>query len=80
MQSSAVQLKCAFAVLLALLMSGCAATRSTFDVTVPPVEAPPPEGFIKVTEVNDKRHFEAKPDDPSTPSLPDAKDLNNPAE
>jgi len=79
MQSSTVQLRCAFAVLLALLISGCAATRSTFDVTVPAAEAAPPKGFIKVTEVNDKRHFEGKPSEPSTPSLPDAKDLNNPA-
>jgi hypothetical protein len=60
-------------------MSGCAATRSTFDVKVPSVEAPPPRGFIKLTQVNDKRHFEARPSEPSVPSLQDPKEINNPA-
>jgi len=66
---------------LVLLLSGCAATRSTFDVPVARVEAanPPAVAYVKLVGVTDKRVFEASPSSPSTPSLQKAEELRDPA-
>ena len=67
---------------LAWLMAGCAATRSTFDVqSAPSPQAKPVsvKGFVKLTEVKDVRQFEAAPRKPSIPSLQDPKEISNPA-
>lgn len=62
------------------LLSGCAATRSTFDVQSAPLPAQQPAtAFVKITEVRDLRQFEAAPRNPSTPSLQDPNEINNPA-
>lgn len=70
------------ALMCAGLLGGCAATRSTFDVQVAPLtaQAPAPAtAFVKITEVRDLRQFEAAPRSPSTPSLQDPKEIQNPA-
>ena len=79
MNNPTPKLRSASVVLLAMFAAGCAATRSTFDLPVPRVEASTAKGFIKITEVNDKRHFEASPKEPSIPSLQDPKEINDPA-
>ncbi len=71
---------CAAAVILAL--GGCAATRSTFDLPASKA-APAPEAqapvYVKLVDVTDKRVFEAKPSNPSTPSLGKPEELKDPA-
>ncbi len=63
------------AVAITWLMSGCAGTRSTVDVSVTKTYQVPVKGFAKVLEVKDVRWFEAKwswypfPRDHSVPSL-----------
>jgi len=67
---------------LAWLMAGCAATRSTFDVqSAPSPQAQPvsAKAFVRLTEVKDVRQFEAAPRNPSVPSLQDPKEITNPA-
>jgi uncharacterized lipoprotein YajG len=64
---------------LALLMAGCAATRSTFDVQPPPSPQASAKSFVKLTQVKDARHFEAAPRNPSVPSLQDPKEIDSPA-
>ena len=66
-------------VVLAFLISSCAATRSTLDLTVPRVEAPTGQTSVKLIEVNDRRSFEANPRTPSVPSLQNAAEINDPA-
>ena len=62
---------------LMVLVSGCAATRSTLDVTVPRAEVPPGQAHIRITEVTDRRRFEANPRHPSVPSLENPQELND---
>lgn len=62
---------------LAWLMTGCAAMRSTFDVSIPPAQPVSAKGFVKLTEVKDARRFEAAPRDPSVPSLQNAEEIKD---
>jgi hypothetical protein len=57
----------------ACLLCGCVAGRRSFDVglesgSVAPAE-PASKGMLSFGEVTDSRHFENKPEDPSTPSV-----------
>ena len=65
--------------IIAWLASGCAATRSVIDVKVENSEANLAKAYVKVIEVTDKRRFEARPSDPSVPSLQKAAETQNPA-
>ena len=67
------------ALVLAWLMSGCAATRSTFDVPIAQAPSDPARGFVKITQVRDQRRFEAAPRNPSTPSLQNPEEIGDPA-
>jgi hypothetical protein len=54
------------------LTSGCVTGRRSFGVEVPPAESytkNPGKGSISIGGVVDARHFENKPDSPSTPSI-----------
>lgn len=65
-----------------LVLGGCAATRSTIDLPVSkPAPAPQAQAavYVKVVDVADKRVFEAKPSNPSTPSLGQPEELKDPA-
>lgn len=66
-------------VALAFLISSCALTRSTLDLTVPRVEAPTGQTYVKLIEVNDVRRFEPKPRNPSVPSLENPAEISDPA-
>jgi hypothetical protein len=63
----------------ALLLSGCAVTRSTIDIAAPPAQAGPTSAYATITMVRDARRFEANPRAPSTPSLQDPEEIKNPA-
>jgi hypothetical protein len=63
--------------MLVLLMTGCAATHSTFDVPIPQAQSTSANGFIKLTEVRDVRRFEAAPRNPSIPSLQNAAEIED---
>lgn len=65
------------ALVLAWLMSGCAATRSTFDVPIPQAQPVSVKGFVKLTEVKDVRRFEVAPRNPSVPSLQNAEEIKD---
>jgi len=65
------------ALVLAWLLAGCAATRSTLDVPVTQAPPPPTRGFVRLTEVKDVRRFEAAPSNPSVPSLQNPQDIGN---
>lgn len=65
------------AITIAWLMSGCASTRSTIDVSVTNTQQVPAKGFAKVLEVKDVRRFETAPSDPSVPSLQDSQEIND---
>jgi len=52
--------------------SGCVTGRRSFGVDVPPAESytkNSAKGTISIGQVSDERHFENKPDEPSTPSI-----------
>jgi len=54
------------------LTSGCVTGRRSFDVAVPPADTyakNTAKGAIAIGQITDVRHFENKPDDPSTPSV-----------
>jgi len=54
-----------------VLASGCATNRGVLDVR-PAIAPNPPDGVaVKLTEVVDRRVFELRPRNPSTPSLKD---------
>lgn len=53
----------------ALILSGCATSRSVLDITVPDVPNPTGSQAVKITDVVDKRVFEIKPNNPAIPSL-----------
>jgi hypothetical protein len=65
------------AITIAWLMSGCATTRSTIDVSLIKTQQVPLKGFAKVLEVKDVRRFEATPSDPSIPSLQNSEEIND---
>jgi hypothetical protein len=60
-------------------VGGCAATRSTFDVTGASADQGTlaSTAYVSIVRVTDKRVFEANPRNPSTPSLEKPEDLNN---
>jgi hypothetical protein len=59
-----------FAVATALLSSGCVVGRRTVDLTIPQATSySESQDSISVGQVRDKRQFENKPSDPSTPSV-----------
>jgi len=69
MRYSVVLLNC---VVCICLTSGCVTGRRSFCVDVPPAESyakNSAKGEIVVGQVSDARHFENKPDEPSTPSI-----------
>ena len=67
------------ALVLAWLLSGCAATRSTFDVPIAQAPSDTTKGFVKITQVRDQRRFETAPRNPSTPSLQNPEEIHDPA-
>jgi hypothetical protein len=61
-------------------MGGCAATRSTFDVTGASADQgtlASPTAHVNIVRVTDKRVFEANPRNPSMPSLEKPEDLKD---
>jgi uncharacterized lipoprotein YajG len=63
-----------------LVISGCAATRSTLDIPVPVAESDAvvnPKAYVTIVRVTDARRFEASPRDPSVPSLRNPADLED---
>lgn len=59
-----------FAVVIALLSSGCVVGQRTVDLTIPQASSyPKSQDSILVGQVYDKRQFVNKPSDPSTPSV-----------
>ncbi|MGZ4925957.1 MAG: hypothetical protein ACXV4B_05830 [Halobacteriota archaeon] len=65
------------ALVLVWLMTGCAATRSTFDVPITQAQPATIKGFVKIVEVKDVRRFEAAPRNPSVPSLQNAEEIKD---
>jgi len=57
------------AFLAAIFLSGCAASRSEVEVSVPKPTVTPTKAAVKITEVTDKRRFEVDPRSPLTPSI-----------
>ena len=71
---------CAWAAVL--LLGGCAATRSTFDLpasNASDVREAPAAVRVKLVDIADNRVFEAKPSNPSTPSLEHPEELKDSA-
>lgn len=66
------------AMVVAGLLSGCAASRSMLDVPAPQAQPVAARAFVNITEVRDLRRFEAFPADPSTPSLEAPAEIRNP--
>lgn len=60
-----------------LVLSGCATSRSVFDVPVPLDNSKDGKIAVKLVEVIDLRRFETAPRDPSTPSLGDPAQIND---
>jgi hypothetical protein len=65
-------------ILFCVLLTGCATTRGSLDVRVPVLENPSSELAFRIPEVIDARRFEAKPPDPSIPSLKNSNEINDP--
>ena len=67
------------AAVVILGVGGCAATRSTFDVTGTSADQGTLASttYVSIVRVTDKRMFEANPRNPSTPSLEKPEDINN---
>jgi uncharacterized lipoprotein YajG len=65
--------------LAGLLLSGCALGRSVVEIP-PPASGAAVEGKVpaKIVEVQDSRKFEASPPNPSTPSLGNPSEINDP--
>ena len=63
--------------LIAFILSGCAASRSTFDLSVPQGQHSDVIAYVKLLEVADQRKYETNPRDPSIPSLGDAAQIEN---
>ena len=58
------------ALAFSLLGSGCVVGRRTVDLPVPPATSlPASKGTVAISSIEDARHFENKPDHPSTPSI-----------
>jgi hypothetical protein len=64
---------------LVLLLSACAAGRSTVEITPPSAVNPDGTAYAKIVSVEDLRKFEARPDDAGTPSLQNASDITDPS-
>src|SRR5262245_28773335 len=64
---------------MALTLSGCAASRSTFDLSVAQGEHSDAKAYVKLLQVTDQRLYEVNPRDPSIPSLGDATQINDQA-
>ncbi len=60
---------------LASSLSACALGRSVVDITPPKSTVTDNKAVAKIVKVEDRRVFEAAPDDAGTPSLQDAKDI-----
>lgn len=59
-------------VLLALpVVSGCATSRGTVNISVPSSANPAAGTAVRIVSVTDNRKFEIKPSNPATPSLKD---------
>src|SRR6266852_9143453 len=58
---------------VAWVLSGCAVTRGIIDVRPQIVPAPTTGRIVSLSSIEDRRHFEAAPEDPSTPSLKDGR-------
>jgi hypothetical protein len=67
------------AMLAAVGLAGCAASRSTLDVPMPQPQPTTARALVKIIEVRDLRRFEAFPANPSTPSLEDPAQIRTPA-
>ena len=65
--------------LLALLLSGCAAGRSTVEITPPTAVNPVGGAYAKIVTVDDVRKFEASPRMPRIPSLENASQITDPS-
>lgn len=57
------------ALLAAVFLSGCAASRSEVEISVPKPAVTPTKAAVKIVEVADKRQFEVDPRSPLTPSV-----------
>ena len=58
------------AVVSALINSGCVLGRRTVDLSIPQAASyPAVHGSVAIGKIEDKRHFENKPSEPSTPSV-----------
>jgi hypothetical protein len=65
--------------LFALLLSGCAAGRSTVEITPPSAINPVGGAYAKIVTVDDLRKFEASPSVPRIPSLENASEITDPS-
>jgi len=66
-------------ILLGVVGMGCATTRGTLDVVVP-LPADPSDGIaVQIAHVVDARSFQARPPDPSIPSLKNAGEIHDEA-
>jgi len=62
--------------IIALTLNGCAASRSTFDLSVAQGERTDSKAYVKLIDVTDQRRYEVNPRDPSIPSLGDPAQIN----
>lgn len=62
---------------IALTLSGCAASQSTFDLSVAQPKHSDTKAYVKLIQVTDQRRYEVNPRDPSIPSLGDAAHIEN---
>ena len=65
--------------MMAITVSGCAASRSTFDLSVAQREHSDANAYVKLLQVTDQRRYEVNPRDPSIPSLGDAAQIDDQA-
>jgi hypothetical protein len=63
--------------MIALTLSGCAASRSTFDLSVTQTEHSDVKAYVKLLQVADQRRYEVNPRDPSIPSLGNAAQIDD---
>ena len=63
--------------MMAFTLSGCAASRSTFDLSVPQGEHSDAKAYVKLLQIIDQRKYEVNPRDPSVPSLGDAAQIDD---
>ena len=64
--------------MIALTLSGCAASRSTVDLSVAPIsQHSDAKAYVKLLAVADQRKYEINPRDPSIPSLGNAAQIED---